>query len=188
MSLSSDAVVAIISVILGFLFGEISARLREAQTIRRQILTTKAMLRYEISHNLQRLQRSWQQVNPKGLHIEDSSQAQYFAEQLATLPLAPFARDVFLSQLSQLSTALSAKEVTATLTFYDDFAELDTIHRTLAHLLEEQRSFTSGAPLPGAQSTPHLPPAMPFLAQASGLWQTYQGTVSRCLAQGSPIA
>jgi hypothetical protein len=188
MSLSTDAIVGIISIILGFLFGEISARLREAQTIRRQIQTTKAMLRYETSHNLQRLRLSWQQINPKGLHVEDPSQARYFAEQLATRPLVPFARDVFLSQLSQFSTALSAKEVTTTLTFYDDFAELDTIHRTLAHLLDEERGFASGAPLPGAQSTPHLPPAMPFREQAPAMWHTYQDTVLRCLGQSSPIA
>src|SRR5215469_3653435 len=130
MSPSTDAIVGIFSIILGFLLGEISARLREAQTIRRQILTTKAMLHYEISHNLQRLRLSWQQINPKGIPVENKSQALYFADQVARHPLVPLARDVYLSQLSQFSAALSAKEVTVTLTLYDDFAELDAIHRT----------------------------------------------------------
>lgn len=188
MTPSSDAIVGILSILLGFIFGEVSARLREAQTTRKQNLATRAMLRYEMSHNLERLQQRWQQLQVPAQPVDDKSRATYYAEELAEQPVTPFGREVYASQLPQFSSALSRDEVVATLRLYDDFEELDTIHALLARLQSEQRGYTSGAPFPTAQSAPRMMPATPFRDQAPTLWQTYQEIGARCLKQGVPIA
>ena len=184
---TSDAIVGVLSILLGFVFGEISARLREAQTTQRQVQSTRAMLRYEITHNLQRLQQTWQRINPQNQVARDAGHALYLAEQLAEQSLIPFGRDVFMSQLAQFATALSTVEVTATLTLYDDFAVLDEIYQKLGQLQTEQRSYNSGAPFPTPQGPPVRPPATPFRDQGSDLWQVYQETALRCLSRGSPL-
>ncbi len=187
MTLSSDAIVGILSVLLGFIFGEISNRLRDAQTTRQQIRSTRAMLRYEITHNLERLQQRWQALKLPSEPVTEKSQAAYYAEQLAQETATPFSHDVFTSQLPQFSIALTSKEVAAILSLYDDYEELDTIYHNLVRLQAEQRSYVSGAPMPTAQGAPRLPMATPFRDQAPALWQAYQAAATRCIKQGVPI-
>lgn len=188
MNTTLETTIGVLGVVLGFLLSEVAARLREAQSQRRQASAIRAMINHEITHNLMRLQAVWTTLNPSGQLIEEVSTQRYYAEQLVEQIGLAFPREVLASQLPSLSLALAASEIDAIFTLYGRLAQLTAIQQALARFQAEQRGYVSGAPLPSPNAPARLMPATPFRDNAPDLWNTYQHTALSILKQGNPLA
>jgi hypothetical protein len=172
--------------LFGFLVGEVSARVREAQQERKQGQAVRALLRLEIALNLRLLRDLWTKINPNDTKPEDDSTKRYFAGELASTAQIGFSRDAYHSQMPLLAGALSEAQTVQVFAFYERLNRLAAIRDLLVTAQDQQKASAQAAGLPQPGKPPPIT-NMVFNNRAPAAWDEFDQLIRQALQGGNPL-
>jgi hypothetical protein len=122
---------------------------------------------------------------------EPRSRKRQPAREFIAVPLPPFSREAFQSQLPLLAKALCEKEIVVAFDFHDRLKQLEATRAELIVAEREQRgeyraATVSAHPIIGLRELRSCPPT-PFDDMAIAVWDECELIVTQLLTEGNPL-
>ena len=187
-----DVIYTLVGIVFGFSLDWIATYLRERRVKEQQIRSVRAIISLEIDQNLDVVKSFWSKLNQyDSLKNNLSQNKRELAQIFVKSHLSVWQRNVFVSQMYFLPTALSEAEIIQVFHFYDRLNMLDAIRTNLTSAFSEQENIFMEETSPaeaGYRSAPlgYSPPQM-FNEKADELWNECRNLFAQTIARGNPL-
>ena len=186
----TEALIAIVSLIIGTILNEFAATFRESRQTLNRNKSVRTIVAVEMMYNINSLKTITDTMAQIKRRLEVVAIERNMAEALLAYPPPPFRYIGLESQMSYLAEALNPEQITEVFSFYDEVRHLQSIRQELEELEKLEREFENvakGFPDVNDRIMMKPLPSRPFYDKAPGLWLRYETISSRLVRREIPF-